>query len=81
MARVHLTSSLGQFTSGELVLELEVSDIKRLFDALIARHPGLKPHLEAGVAVAIDGQIYQDELFAPIGPNSEVHILPMISGG
>jgi hypothetical protein len=33
------------------------------------------------LAVAIDGQIYQDALLEPIGPDSEVHILPQIAGG
>ncbi len=35
----------------------------------------------AGVAVAIDGHIYQDALLQPIGADSEVHILPPIAGG
>ena len=38
-------------------------------------------HLEEGVAVAIDGQIYQDTLLEPIGPDSEVYLLPQIAGG
>jgi hypothetical protein len=33
------------------------------------------------VAVAIDGQIYQDALLEPIGPDGEVFILPQIAGG
>jgi len=33
------------------------------------------------VAVAIDGTIYQDALLEPIGPESEVFILPQIAGG
>ncbi len=33
------------------------------------------------MAVAIDGQIYQETLFQEIGPNSEVHIMPQIAGG
>jgi len=36
---------------------------------------------ETGSAVAIDGQIYQDALFQPIAPDSDVHILPQIAGG
>ena len=43
--------------------------------------PELAPHLEEGLAVAIDGQIYQDALLEPIGADSEVHILPQIAGG
>ena len=34
-----------------------------------------------GIAVAIDGQIFQDSLFEPIGPDSEVFLLPQIAGG
>ena len=34
-----------------------------------------------GVAVAIDGQIYQDSLLEPIGTDSEVFVLPQIAGG
>ena len=33
------------------------------------------------MAVAIDGQIYQETLLEPIGPDSEVFILPQIAGG
>ena len=44
-------------------------------------HPALERHLEEGVAVAIDGQIYQDALLEPIGPDSEVFIIPQIAGG
>jgi hypothetical protein len=33
------------------------------------------------VAVAIDGQIYQNGLLEPIGPDSEVFVLPQIAGG
>jgi sulfur carrier protein ThiS len=44
-------------------------------------YPELAPHLEQGLAVAIDGQIYQDALFQEIEAGSEVHILPQIPGG
>jgi molybdopterin converting factor small subunit len=33
------------------------------------------------VAVAIDGQIFQDTLHEPIDPDSEVYVLPQIAGG
>lgn len=81
MARVHLTPSLGQFTGGALVFEIDAATIKHLLAALVERHPALEPHFASGVAVAIDGTIFQDDLFSPIPADSEVHILPMISGG
>jgi hypothetical protein len=35
----------------------------------------------SGYAIAIDGEIFQDAWFAPIGPDSEVHRVPVIRGG
>ena len=81
MARVVLTGNLKQFTGGEAQLELEVETVGQLFRRLGERYPDLKPHLAEGLAVAIDGQIYQDSLLEPIGPDSEVFLLPQIGGG
>ena len=81
MARVVLTGNLPQLTGGEAEFELDVATIRGLFKALSELHPALKPHLEEGLAVAIDGQIYQDAWLEPIPPDSEVHLLPQIGGG
>ena len=81
MARVALIGSLAQWTGGVSEFDLETTSIKHLFELLIERHPALARHLEEGVAVAIDGQIYQDTLLEPIGPDSEVFIIPQIAGG
>ena len=81
MAKVVLTGNLRQFTAGESEFELEASNVRQLFRKLSERHPGLEPHLEEGVAVAIDGQIFQDSLLEPIPPESEVYLIPKIAGG
>ncbi len=81
MAHVTLITSLTQFTGGVRTLEVEAATVQRLLRLLGVQFPELAPHLEAGVGVAIDGQIYQDALFQEIGPDSDVHILPMIAGG
>jgi len=81
MARVVLTGSLKQYTGGETELEVEAGTVRQLLRALGERHPALKPHLEEGIAVAIDGQIYQDAWLEPVPPDSEVHLLPQIAGG
>jgi sulfur-carrier protein len=81
MARVVLTKGLTQFTGGERELELEASSIRQLLRQLGDRHPALAPHLEEGVAVVIDGEIYQDAWLEPIPPGSEVHVIPKIAGG
>ena len=81
MAHVTLIGNLRQFTGGIADLEVEAASVRQLFARLGEKYPALAPHLEQGLAVAIDGQIYQDALFQPIGPDSDVHILPQIAGG
>ena len=81
MPRVVLVGNLAQITGGVAEFHLSATSVKQLFQQLSELHPALGPHLEEGVAVAIDGQIYQDALFQPIGPSSEVFLLPQIAGG
>ena len=81
MARVKLTHNLAQLTGGESEVEVAAGNIRQLFGELGARYPALKPHLDEGIAVAIDGEIYQDAWLQPIPPDSEVHIIPQIVGG
>ena len=81
MARVVLVGNLVQLTGGAANFDLAATSVKHLFELLAERHPALAPHLAEGVAVAIDGQIYQDTLHEPIAPDSEVFILPQIAGG
>jgi molybdopterin converting factor small subunit len=81
MPRVVLVGNLAQLTGGVAEFQLSATSVKQLFEQLAKLHPVMQPHLEEGVAVAIDGQIYQDALFQPIGPNSEVFLLPQIAGG
>jgi molybdopterin synthase sulfur carrier subunit len=81
MARVVLVGNLTQVTGGVAEFHLPARSVQQLFRQLGELHPALAPHLESGVAVAIDGQIYQDSLFEPIGADSEVFLLPAIAGG
>lgn len=81
MAKIVLTRALRRFADGETEFELDVGTIQALFRELSQRYPAMKRHLEEGVAVAIDGQIYQDALFEPIPDDSEVHIIPQLAGG
>jgi sulfur-carrier protein len=81
MAHVTLTGNLRQLTGGVAELEIEAASVRQLFARLGAAYSALAPHLAEGVAVAIDGQIYQDALFQEIRPGSDVHILPPIAGG
>lgn len=81
MARIVLTRALRRFADGQAEFDLEVSTVQALFRELGRRFPPMQPHLEQGIAVAINGQIYQDALFEEIPPDSEVHVIPQIAGG
>ena len=45
------------------------------------RFPGLGRQVEEGMAVAIDGEIFQDAYLAPLNPESEIYLIPKIGGG
>ena len=81
MARVVLSGTLKQLAGGETEVEVAARDVRQLLRELGERFPELAPHLDAGYAIAIDGEIFQDVWFAPIRPDSEVHLIPAIRGG
>ena len=81
MARISLSSNLKPNTGGATELRLDVANVHQLFRALSERYPELAPHLEGELAVAIDGEIYQDALLQPIGNDSEVLLFSKIAGG
>ena len=81
MARVVLSGTLKQLAGGASEIDVAARDVRQLLRELGSRYPELAPHLESGYAIAIDGEIFQDAWFAPIGPDSEVHLVPAIRGG
>jgi hypothetical protein len=80
MATVHLPSSLSAYTDGLDEVAIEAGRVRELMLALAARFPGLAERLD-GMAVAIDGQIYNDADYQPLRPDSQVHLVPRIAGG
>ena len=81
MARVLLSGTLKDLAGGIAEIEVDARDVRQLLRALAQKFPELAPHLDEGYAIAIDGEIFQDAWFAPIGPDSEVHLVPAIRGG
>ena len=80
MATVFLPSGLTSHTGGVDEVTIAANRVHELLLELAARFPGLKPELEH-LAVAIDGQIYNDADYQPLRPDSEVHLVPRIAGG
>ena len=81
MVEVHLWSGLRAQAEGHQIVEVEARNVGELLRALVAVHPGLKPSIDAGVSVAIDGRIIANSLTEPVPPDSEVFLLQKIRGG
>lgn len=81
MVKVGIWGSLRPLAGGEAEVEVEARTVRDLLDRLAERHPGLKPQLDRGVAVSINGQIYRDAWFQPVPDGAEVFILPRLAGG
>ena len=82
MPRITLSgSACRRFTGGLTELEVEANTFRRLILELERRYPGLGRQVEEGMAVAIDGEIYQDAYQAPLGADSEICLIPKIAGG
>ncbi|MCY4221187.1 MAG: MoaD/ThiS family protein [Thiotrichales bacterium] len=81
MARVHFTGNFRQLAGGDEEVSIDASTVRELLLKLGEHYPSLAPHLDEGVALAIDGVIHQDALFSRIEPHSDVHLMPKIAGG
>lgn len=73
-----------RFTNGNTRVDIDAVETLRVRD-LIAQldsdHPGLGAVLGEGMAIAIDGLIYQDCMQENVGKAREVCFLPAIDGG
>ena len=55
--------------------------IRDLVKELSKLYPGIDARLNQGLAVAIDGEIFQDWLLEEVEPSSQVNFIPAIGGG
>ena len=81
MVQVRIWGSLAAATEDQTLVDVEAGTLRELLDALASRYPALKPQLERGVSVAIDGKVYNDSWFTPIQKDSEVVLLARLRGG
>ncbi len=70
-----------RYAGGVVEHEVPGASVREIVRALDERFPGLGRELEHGVAVAIDGEIYQNAFLEPVGPKSEVCFMPALEGG
>jgi molybdopterin converting factor small subunit len=73
--------SCHQFTGGKTEFEVKATTFRQLVRELDQLYPGLGGHVEEGMAVAIDGEIFQDAYHVELKPGSEIVLIPKIGGG
>ena len=80
MSTVHLPSGLLSYTDGLETVAIDAPRILELKQSLGRRFPGLAEQLD-GMAVAIDGEIYNDADYRAVGAATEIHFVPRTVGG
>ncbi len=81
MATVIVTAALrGEVQLGAGELEIDAANLFDLVRQLEAMSPGIGRFIDGNVAVAVDGVLVVD-WSTPIGPDSEVLLVPHIAGG
>jgi molybdopterin synthase sulfur carrier subunit len=81
MAKVILWGSLKPHTGGKSEVEIEARNVGELLTRLGEAYPGLQSQIKRGVSVSIDGLIYREGWLEPLKPDSEVFLLPRMTGG
>jgi molybdopterin converting factor small subunit len=80
MAIVFLPSGWSGATGGVTEVSIDAPRVHELLRTLTERFPALATLLDA-VSIAVDGQIYHDAEFVALKRDSEIHLLPPVSGG
>ncbi len=80
MATIHLSSGLSAHAGGLEAIVIEAPRVRELMLELVARYPTLGDTLRQ-MAVAIDGEIYHDADYLPLRSDSDVYLVPRITGG
>ncbi len=87
MATVWIPTPLRSVTGGQQTVTVPGTRVGQLIDELERIFPGIKDRLchadglRPSIAVVVDGEVARLGLLQPVGPASEVHFLPALSGG
>lgn len=81
MPRVRVWGSLREATDGNAEVEVAGSTIQETLDQLVKAHPGLQPQIDRGVSVSVDGELYRHSWQTAVSDDSEVVLLPRLTGG
>ena len=81
MVRVKLGGPLMSQAGGATEFEVEAATIRELLGRLGELYPQLKPVLDRGVTVAVNGTIYRGAFLTPIPEGAEIYLIPALVGG
>lgn len=81
MLTVSLTGSLRDAANGCESVQIDAQTIRELLRKLVEQYPRLQRHLDEGIAVSVDGEIYRDNRDLTFPNGAEVFLLPRIQGG
>jgi molybdopterin converting factor small subunit len=80
LATIHFPQSLAQYTGGVESLTLDARRVGDVMKTVTERFPGLSTPLEV-MAVAVDGEVYQEPEYVELSEESEIHFVPHVAGG
>ena len=81
MVKVAFISTFRPAHGGADALEIEAKTVRELMRKLVRTYPRLQKHIDEGIALAVDGEIYRDNWDVEIPDGSEVYLMPRIQGG
>jgi molybdopterin synthase sulfur carrier subunit len=81
MVNVRFISSFRAALGGTDGLEIEATTLRELMRILVAKYPRMQRHIDDGIVLAINGEIYRDNWDVEIQEGSEVFLMPRIKGG
>ncbi|NCF20298.1 MAG: MoaD/ThiS family protein [Haliea sp.] len=81
MVSVTFISTFRPALGGADALEIEAKTLRELMRKLVKKYPRLQKHIDEGIALAVDGEIYRDNWDVEIPDGSEVYLMPRIQGG
>jgi molybdopterin synthase sulfur carrier subunit len=81
VAQVGLSASLRDCAGGAESVAVEAATIRELLRKIAERYPRMQRHIDEGVAVSINGEIFRDDQSQQIPEGAEVFLLPRIPGG
>ena len=78
---------LRELTGGHEIVSAPGQTVRQAIDAMEATYPGMRARLcegdrlRPGLSVVVDGAVSRRGLGQPLDETSEVHFVPVVSGG